>query len=168
MDVERSPLQEGPSKQFEGGPRKPSLLVLLASSYAAVIFFLFPLIGWVMFAGWSIWPDKRDRHDSAQFFLWWAIGVSVVCLPLLGWKIHVFRSVLRAGVPVKGRFTGFWNWARGWRGITYEYQYEGRAFRSWGASNRADLTDAFQPGQEITVLVHPRRPARSIVPSLFG
>jgi hypothetical protein len=164
MDVESSPLQEGPSKQLASAPRKPSLLVLLANSYTAIMFFILPLVAWVLCAGWSISPDK---YDSAQFFLWLAVGLSVICLPLLGWKIHVFLSVLRAGVPVKGRFIDFWNWARGWRGITYEYDYEGRTFRSWGASNRKYLAGAFRRGQELTVLVHPRRPRRSIVPSLF-
>ena len=51
--------------------------------------------------------------------------------------------------------------------IDYEYIYDGKTYRGGMALTKSKRAGAFDQGQEITVLVQPGNPSKSIVASVF-
>src|SRR5262249_10752570 len=146
-------------------PRKPSIASLVFADYACLLCFLFPVVNWGMFAAAALglWRSEPGEAEfKTRFLLCFAIGATVLCVPLLCWRIRNVRSLLQNGIPIPARIISAW-FMRDRGRIDYEYTYEGQTYRGGMALVKSKRSGTLKEGQEITVLVHPVNPSRSIV-----
>jgi hypothetical protein len=151
-------------------PRKPSISRLIFADYASLLCFLFPLISWGMFAAAAlgIWRSEPGEAElKVRFCFWSAIVATVVCVPILYLRFRSVHSLLRHGIAIPAKLISVWFMKDRGR-IDYEYTYEGRTYRGGMALTKSKRAAEFQQGQDITILIDPANPARSIVPDLFG
>jgi uncharacterized protein DUF3592 len=150
--------------------RQPSIVSLILADYASLLCFLFPVIAWGMFAAavTGLWPSKpAEAEFRFQFCLWLAIAATVVGGPLLYLRIRNIRSILRDGIAVPAKVVSVWFMKDRGR-VEYEYTFEGQTYRGGMALAKSKRAAELKEGQEITVLVHPANPGRSMVADVFG
>lgn len=87
-------------------------------------------------------------------------------MPLLCWRIQSVRSLLRDGIVVPARIISVWFVSDRGR-VDYEYDYAGRTHRGGMALVKSKRTGELQEGGEITVVVDPRNPSKSMLHDIF-
>jgi hypothetical protein len=149
---------------------KPSIAKLILRDYLSLLCFLAPVVNWGMYAAAAlgIWrSEPGEAQLKTQFTFWFAAVSTLVCVPLLWWRIGSLRSLLREGILVPGRVTSMW-FVKDRGRIDYEYTFDGQTFHGGMAVTKSKRAGEIEKGQEINVLLHPANPSRSTVPDIFG
>lgn len=125
---------------------KPSVIRIIESDYTALSAVLFPTIIWVMYVAieyFGFFPSFRGRDsltgESAPFFLNFAIIVTLICIPLLIWRVHFFKKLFSKGVEVPGLIANIW-FHRDRGRVEYTYTYQGKTYHRGNAIMKSGRT----------------------------
>jgi hypothetical protein len=145
------------------GHKVPSVASVVFSDYASGLCAFTPLVLWAFFGLMSI-PGPSDR---ATVLLCFATAATVFCVPIVCWRTGRIRRLFQVGIPVPGRVVRAWRGGK-WRGnLDYTYEYQSIDYRGRAAFMPSARTDALVPGRQVTVLVDPGSPARSVLPAIY-
>jgi hypothetical protein len=145
-----------------GEHKAPSVASVVLRDYACFMCASTPVVFWLFFGLTSI----PGPSDLATFLLCGAIATTAFCFPIVCWRAGGIRRLFRVGVAAPGRVVRAWRSpSRG--NLSYTYEYQGIDYRGRAAFMRSEGTDALAPGREVTVLVDPMSPQKSVVPALY-
>jgi hypothetical protein len=145
-----------------GEHKAPSVASVVVRDYACFLCASTPPVFWLFFGLTSI----PGPSDLATFLFCGAIATTAFCFPIACWRAGGIRRLFRVGVAAPGRVVSAWR-SRSSGNLVYGYEYRSIDHRGWAAFMRSDGTDALAPGREVTVLVDPKSPQRSVVPAIY-
>ncbi len=148
---------------------------LLFMDYGCFLFLMFPVMSWVLTGiGYfrSIYGSKLIENpdinaESLPFFLYLAIGLTVVFVPLLLRRIGIFRRVWEQGRTASGWITGV-SFYRGRGTLRYNYEFQGKNVESANTVMRNKQTRDLQSGMPVEVMVDPEKPKRGFLVYLYS
>ena len=112
------------------------------------------------------WRSASDDVVTGAGFWKVAVAVTVLLLPLLAYRIHMFMSAFESGQLYRGRITGvefFRNRGR----VSFTYEVNGKEISVVSPVMKNDRSKALSVGQEVDVVVHPVNPSRAFVLDLY-
>ena len=141
--------------------QNPSLFRVISTDYPSYLSVLFPLV----FGGFAIYFFAVG-NDALQLFLFLAIGVTVVGIPVLLQRYRTISSVFANGEQTNGIVTsvGFF---RGRGNVGYSFTFHGEKLTSSNAINRNSLTRNLRVGQAVKVFVDPDNPKRAFIQEIY-
>ena len=151
--------------------RPPTLMTILWADFPAFMAAVFPMVVAILaiilaFAG-DI-PDPRGGEDLSNEDLPYLLGFGVIltllCIPLLVFRVRRVRRLLRTGHETPGTITAA-RLSRNGSRLKYQFEY---------ASKKHDKSllipfwiENIEEGDEVTVVVDPARPRRAIIKDLY-
>lgn len=145
-----------------GEQKAPSLASVLLRDYACFLCASTPPVFWLFFGLTSI----PGPSDLATFLLCSAIATTAFGFPIACWRAGSIRRLFRVGVAVPGRVVSAWRYKSNGN-LAYAYEYQSINYQRWAGFMRSAGTDALAPGREVTVLVDPKSPRKSVVPAIY-
>ena len=158
-------MQQSPNQQ------PPSVMTILWADFPAFMAALFPFIVAILamvvaFAGSM--PDPRGGEDITQSDLPYLLGFGailiVVCVPLLLYRVHRARRLLRGGHETPGTVTSA-RLSRNGSRLKYEFKHASKKYKQsvlipfW--------IENIDEGDRVTVVLDPARPKRAIIKELY-
>jgi hypothetical protein len=152
---------------------KPSPIRIIKSDYFALLTVLAPLAFWLIYlalAYFGYLPHPRGggplSASDAPFFLKLALVTTLVCVPLLIWRVRHFRAVFGHGEEVIGRITNVFFFRDRGR-VEFTYTYAGQRYRARNALHRTKEAAALKEGDEVVLVVSRSEPRRAYIRDLF-
>lgn len=102
----------------------------------------------------------------------WALLLEVglplasACAGLLAWRCLRVLELFRSGIPSAGRITQI-QLAKDRGRIDFSYEFNGTTHRCWQPVHQTRRVLALAPGQDVQVLVHPRKAGVAVIKDLF-
>jgi hypothetical protein len=99
--------------------------------------------------------------------LYFAVGSSMLGIPLAIWRVRLIRNIFAEGVEVPSRISRSLISPKTGR-VKYEYTYQGKDYKA--ANNLSIFTLAYwrlEAGKEVVVVVHRRKSQRALVRQLY-
>ena len=141
--------------------QSPSLFRIISTDYPSYLSVLFPIV----FVGFTIY-FFAVRNDALQLFLFLAIGVTIIGIPILLQRYRTISSVFANGEQTKGEITSI-GFFRGRGSIGYSYTFRGEKLTSRNAINRNSRTRHLRVGQKVKVFVDPDNPKRAFIQEIY-
>lgn len=153
---------------------KPSLVRTIQSDYISTLCLTFLIAAWAFYIGVAVFgyfPATRVSGPTrgtadAPFLLVVALVVTVVCVPLLVWRVGRVWRKLSSGVEVPGRVTNIY-FARERGQIEYTYEYGGRRYHRNEAIRRSRRTIGLMSRRDVTVIVDEKNPDKGAIKELY-
>jgi hypothetical protein len=127
---------------------------------------------WGLFIATGVFGLSLSRRGRAvggdgSMFLYIAIAVTAICIPLALWRVSSFRKAFARGVEVPGlvRDTSFY---RGRGRLEFTYTYQGREYTSAASVQESAAVAALSPNSRVTVILDPEAPAKAYLRDLFA
>jgi len=141
--------------------QRPSLFRIVSTDYSSFLSVIFP----VMFDGFTVY-FYLSGNDSFSLFLFIAVGVTVIGIPLLIWRYRLITSVFEHGMHSKGIVTrvGFF---RGRGLVEYSYPIQGEEQKASNAISRNSRTRRLRVGQTVDVIVDHIDPKRAFIRDIY-
>ncbi|TQD28350.1 hypothetical protein [Methanolobus vulcani] len=150
-----------------------SLGRILTHDYCALVAILMMVIPWAIYFATSqfgYFPDLKHGRDpltesSAPFFKNMGYYVIFIAIPMLGWRIHLFKTLYKRGVEITGyiSFEGVLSRKR----IEYKYTYEGVDYWRGNALTDSQYVNIFKEGDEVILLVDPKNPKQAVIKEIY-
>lgn len=151
----------------------PSPFRIIRTDYAALLAVLFPVVIWGMYvatAFFGFFPGLRGREpltaSDAPFFLYFALIVTLLGIPLLVWRIRSIQSHFKRGVEVPGTITSA-NFYRGRGRLEYAYSFQDQTYRTGNAVQETKQIKGLQPGDNIILVVDPDKPRKALIRDIY-
>lgn len=141
--------------------QSPSLFRVISTDYPSYLSVLFPIV----FVGFAIYFFAVG-NDALQLFLFLAVGITVVGIPVLLQRYKTISSVFANGEQTKGEVTSI-GFFRGRGSVDYSYTFHGEKLTSSNAINRNSRTRNLRVGQKVTVFVDPNNPKRAFIQEIY-
>jgi hypothetical protein len=154
--------------------RKFSLLAILFSDYSILFALLIPfvlgfshllaLFGYIPDGsgfGFTV-PDESDIASSQTS----TIFFSIVAITYFVIRIRFFYILYKRGVEVSSTILEYSCHTRGAR-IQYEYIYDNKKYCKGNSLSYAFKKNDFHEGQEVMLLVDPKKPTRAIIKNIY-
>ena len=141
--------------------QRPSLFRVISTDYPSFLSVLFPIV----FGGFSIYFFFA-RNDAFQLFLFLAIGVTIVGVPVLFQRYRTISSVFADGTQTKGIVTGL-SFFRGRGHVEYSYTFQGEKQVGGNAINKNSRTRKLRVGHAVTVIVDRNDPKRAFIQEIY-
>ncbi|MHB0954748.1 MAG: DUF3592 domain-containing protein [Pirellulaceae bacterium] len=146
---------------------KPSIVKIISADYTALVLVLVPIVTWGLYVAILTGLVGGEFGPGAgPVFLGMAAVSSVVCIPLLIWRLSIIFAMFRHGVPAKGEITrAFFYKDRG--RVEYKYTFDGQQYQAGNPLHKTAKARALKEGDEIDLLVNPAKPNKAIIPDLY-
>lgn len=141
--------------------QSPTLFRIISTDYPSYLSVLFPIV----FVGFTIYFFVVG-NDALQLFLFLAIGVTVIGVPVLLQRYKTISSVFANGEQTKGVVTSI-GFFRGRGNVGYSYTFNGEKLTSSNAINRNGRTRSLRVGQTVKVFVDPDNPQRAFIQEIY-
>jgi Protein of unknown function (DUF3592). len=105
-------------------------------------------------------------NSALQLFLFLAIGVTIIGIPVLLQRYKTISSVFANGEQTKGVITSI-GFFRGRGSVGYSYSFHGEKLTSSNAINRNSHTRNLRVGQTVKVFVDPDNPKRAFIQEIY-
>lgn len=152
---------------------QPSLARIVWTDYPAFLALLFPLMIWasyLLLVGFnSPFNPPGDSTATSQenlriFYI--SIVLSLICLPLLAWRLLLIRSVFSHGLEVRGKIDSIY-FSRDRGRVTYTYTFLGQNYTSGTSLHRTRKARELQTGDQVTLVVDRDKPKRAFIRDLY-
>ena len=141
--------------------QSPSLFRVISTDYPSYLSVLFP----VVFGGVTAYFFATE-NDALQLFLFLAIGVTIVGIPILIKRYRTISSVFANGKQTKAVITSI-GFFRGRGRVEYSYTFQGEKHTSGNAINRNSRTRTLRVGETVKVLVDPENPKQAFIQEIY-
>jgi len=149
--------------------KRLSLKRLLWTDYPAFFASLVPLVSWIVYLSWApAWRDTGPiiKPEARPIFLGVAIIATVLCSIIIASRIYLFNRVFRDGKQVHGKIIQA-EIRRDHGRVEYTYIYNHQEFFSKVDLHRNAQTKALSKGDQVTLMVDPKKPSRAFICDLY-
>ena len=112
------------------------------------------------------WRSASDEGVTGSGLWKVAVAVTVLLLPLLAYRIHMFMSAFESGQLYRGRITDI-EFFRNRGRVSFTYEVDGKEISVVAPVMKNARSKALLVGQEVDVVVHPVNPGRAFVLDLY-
>ena len=155
--------------------QKATLWGIVQGDYGALMGVVMPLTGWglvVVINLFGVLPNGGDAPITAEeggaFFLYFALFLSVISVPLLIWRVRRIQGTFARGEVVEGVITAVSVW-RGRGTVRYRFQHNGQQREAKAAiATVRPAARALRAGQMVRLVVDPQQPQRAFIQALYG
>ena len=152
---------------------KPSIYRIIRSDYAATLTAIMIVVIWGMYIALNYFgylPGTRGRDPlteaDAPFFRNLGFVVTLIGMPIIGWRIRFFRKMFEFGEEVPGEVVNIW--FRGDRGkIEYTYRYQNENYHSKKFIFKSERTKHHIQGDKVTLMVNPENPKQNVIKDFY-
>lgn len=148
---------------------------ILKNDYPSLLMLIFIGVMWVLAIAGTIFgflPKRRGggaiEVDSTMSMI--MIVIAVIITILFGWlaskRIGDIKRIINRGPEVKGRIQSI-GFIKDRGRVEYDYEYDGQSYHAGNAIWKNRETTKLQDGEEILVIVDPKRPSRAFIASLY-
>jgi len=141
--------------------KRPSLFRIVSTDYSSFISVLFL----VMFDGFTVY-FYLSGNDSFRLFLFLAVGVTLIGIPVLILRYRTISSVFDNGIQSKGVVTSV-RFFRGRGRVEYSYTVQGEEQIASNAISRNSRTRKLRVGQSVAVIVDRDDPKRAFIVEIY-
>jgi hypothetical protein len=144
---------------------------LIWNDYLAYSAVVYPVVIWaicVFLALVDTWQAGGRWSPGANTMAlgYIAVLITLVCIPLLGWRFAKLYGILKTGIEVPGKVKAvFFFRDRGQ--VAYTYKYEGKSYQTRATLHRSRQTRALQPEDAVTLVVSKKDPRRAFIRDLY-
>jgi hypothetical protein len=154
--------------------QKPSLFRVIIIDRWAFVLALIPIVFWGLIGLAQIFgvvPDLRWGRDpmtaeDALLLMPIAAGITIITIPLCVWRVRVVWNLLTKGMLVAGSVTNLVFFRDRGR-VDYHYTYEGQEWKAQAGVMKVKRTQALATRKDITIVVDPKKPGRTLIWELF-
>lgn len=151
-----------------------SLFKIFKSDYASVLLLLFPLIAFALFIDSKYFGVLHELFSENThiflgnylIFLWMSIASIVICFPLLFFRIKSIQNHFKNGLEVIGEIVFVELWKDRGR-VEYEYEIDGKKYRSGNALHRNKFVNSLKKGQKINVIVSKENFKKALIKDMY-
>lgn len=141
--------------------KRPSILRIIDSDYAAALALLMPFLFWLLFGMLSVL-----RLFDLQILRYLVIGLTAGSLMLLAWRCWLIRRIFTEGVETLGEIRQVWFYReRGQLAVTFIWEKRPVQINSMIPKN--DYTKTLQEGQQVPLMVDRDQPKRAFLRDLY-
>lgn len=141
--------------------KRPSILRIIDSDYAAALALLLLVLFWLLFGMLSVL-----RLFDLQILRYLATGLTAGSLIVLAWRCWLIRRIFTEGVETLGEIRQVWFYhERGQLVVTYIW--EKRPVQKNSMIPKNNYTKTLQEGQQIPLMVDRRQPKRAFLRDLY-
>jgi len=141
--------------------KRPSILRIIDSDYAAALALLLLVLFWLLFGMLSVL-----HLFDLQILRYLVIGLTAGSLMLLAWRCWLIRRIFTEGVETLGEIRQVWFYhERGQLVVTYIW--EKRPVQKNSMIPKNNYTKTLQEGQQIPLMVDRRQPKRAFLRDLY-
>lgn len=141
--------------------KRPSILRIIDSDYAAALALLMPFLFWLLF-----WMLSVLRLVDLQIPRYLAIGLTAGSLMLLAWRCWLIRRIFAEGVATPGEVRQVWFYhERGRLVVTFIWEKHPVQIHSMIPKN--DYTKTLQEGQQVPLIVDRHQPKWAFLRDLY-
>jgi len=144
---------------------------LIGSDYLAFSVVLYPLVLWAICIILGILDVGRAGGSLELSSITVSLGyialvITVICLPLLGWRFYKLHSILKDGVEVPGKIKAI-SFTRDRGIVAYTYKYQGKTYQTRATLHKTSLTRRLQPEARTVLIVSKSDPRRAFIRDLY-
>lgn len=154
--------------------QRASITKIIRSDYPAFFGLAATGVTWALYAATAYFgyvPGFRGRdpltRSDAPFFLYLALAVTVIAIPLVIWRVRSIQAVFAGGIEAVGRITGV-AFRRDRGRVEYTYTVKDQTFHGGSAIMKTGQTKRLVVGEEVVVVVDPDNPKRALLRELYG
>lgn len=141
--------------------KRPSILRIIDSDYAAALALLLLVLFWLLFGMLSVL-----RLFDLQILRYLATGLTAGSLIVLAWRCWLIRRIFTEGVETLGEIRQVWFYhERGQLVVTYIW--EKRPVQKNSMIPKNNYTKTLQEGQQIPLMIDRRQPKRAFLRDLY-
>ncbi|MGD0004806.1 MAG: hypothetical protein ABSE06_11335 [Anaerolineaceae bacterium] len=141
--------------------KRPSILRIIDSDYAAALALLLLVLFWLLFGMLSVL-----RLFDLQILRYLATGLTAGSLIVLAWRCWLIRRIFTDGVETLGEVRQIWFYRE--RGqLVVTYIWEKRPVQKNSMIPKNNYTKTLQEGQQIPLMVDRRQPKRAFLRDLY-
>ncbi|MCX2862980.1 hypothetical protein OOZ63_14205 [Paucibacter sp. PLA-PC-4] len=143
---------------------RPSLLGIVNTDWPA----LFAAIGLPMILVIAALYPHGFPVAGSKWALLLEVGLplAAACAGLLAWRCLRVLELFRSGIPSAGHITQI-QLVKDRGRIDFSYELNGATHRCWQPVHRTRRVLALETGQDVQVLVHPRKAGVAIIKDIF-
>ncbi len=141
-------------------PLRPSLRRILLSDYAALLLWLTPVVFCSMYGLGLFLPAYLPEWPTAETMAPFATGVTVICVPLLLWRLRGTYAFYARAQVVPGVIVSIRRFRDRGR-IEFCYALGDTTYQAGNVFSRNRVTRALYEGQQVTVAVDVENPRRA-------
>ena len=150
---------------------RPGVFKLIRTDYASSLAVIGPVVTIGLYVatgvfGIHIYRDGNDLSGYATAFLWMAVIVTAVCVPLLISRVTSFQGIFARGVEVPATITSS-RFHRGRGRIEFTYLFNGRQYSCGAAVQQNGTVRALLSHASATALVDPQAPNKAVLRDLY-
>ena len=152
---------------------QPSIFRIIQSDYTAGLTVIVPLVVWGMYIAteyFGFFPGLGGRNpltgEDASFFLLLGIITTLICIPLLIWRVRSFQIIFSRGIEVSCHITNM-RFNRGRGRVEYTYTYQGQTYQAGNGVFKTKRTKAIPQGDEVVLMVDQDNPKRSLIRDIY-
>lgn len=140
---------------------RPSIFRIIVTNYLSFIAALTPLFLWFFFL-----VDQYRGNTLSTLDFQLLVGLTVVCIIVLIWKIMEISTTIRHGQEIKAviHSSGFY---RGRGQIKFIYTYQGEKYQNSNVVMKNSRTRDFATGDEIVIYINPNDPRISVIKDIY-
>jgi len=148
--------------------RQPSLFRIITTDRLAFILAIIPIVVWVLLFIGILTDTLSDVRWSFSPLseLPIAAGITIIVIPLCIWRVRVVWKLLTQGTLVAGWVTNLVFFRDRGR-IDYHYIYGENEWKAQAGVMKVKRTEAMATRKDITVVVDPKKPSRTLIWDLF-
>ncbi|MEN8242616.1 MAG: DUF3592 domain-containing protein [Chloroflexota bacterium] len=138
--------------------QRPSLFRIAFTDYPTFLSLISPLILWI---GYFL---SKSGTDSSLLYI--SIAVTVAAIPVIIWRILYFLKIFDVGEEATAEILGV-RFYRSRGRVDFNYTYKGTDYTSSNLLLASERVRNLTAGKEVTVLVNPENPKKSVIRDMF-
>ena len=142
--------------------RRPSLLRIAFTDYAAFLAFMLPIGLWGTLLLHAVLGQKGDPSIGILLI----IPLTFLAWPYAIWRSRDIQTAIEHGVECPAILSNV-SFFRDRGRVDYIYTYQGQKYSSGSAVMKNGRTQALSVGQQIVVVVDPNNPKRAFIRDLY-
>lgn len=153
---------------------QPSFISIIKNDYAALLGVIFPLIGCGLYFATNVLGlsftsrsgTSLAADNAGHIFLALALGLTLLGVALLVWRVKMLQEVFANGQEVVGHITNL-SFFKDRGRVEYSYTFNQQTYQSGNAIMKNRQTEAFGEGREIVLIVTAANPRRAFIKDLY-
>lgn len=145
--------------------RSFSVKRIISSDYATGFFTYAFFISWAMY--FIVWILNLSFMGGSTTFEKVAILITCIGILVFVWRLHFFKTLYNHGVETTGTITFLGYFSKGNR-IEYAYAFKNKQYSSGnGLSPQFIKENNYNLGDEILLLVDPKKPKKAVIKDIY-
>jgi hypothetical protein len=151
---------------------QPKLGRIVWSDFFSLLLVVGPIASWAIYVATAFGLVFHSRYSGSEVtgrdpaVLFVALGITLVCVPLLVLRIRRVKMLFANGRVVPAEITAV-NFVRDRGRVDYRFSLDGMERTGWSALHKNARTTSLSVGQRVDLVVDPANPKHSLIADFY-